>query len=648
MVMKINILMVDDEVGFLETVSKRLKKSHLLKNVFDIYTAYDGFEAINLMKNQKFDLVILDVDMAGMDGIETLKLIKQKYPVVEVIMLTGHSKIEYATEGMRLGALDYLLKPLDFSELTNVIFKAILFSKEKLKANYSNYEYAKVTDILIESLIKDYNANEFQLINYNDYRIKYQEHLNKLRKNSNFIVYDMEQLIKNQEAGYNKKDILKVKQLQRLVTYCYILIEHYCNFFYLNKPYKSSTFNNIILNELLDIVFVDKKYNNIEIIKDYVHEHIIFDGGDIIRQILFIFFKNIADYLLFKEGFLNIATTQIHFSKETNEKSWSIELRFGINNTISSKTNILIVDRNDSLKELLPNSLNKEIYNVVSCVDGFECLDIFNSVEFSLIIINLQIICMSGFKLIETMRLNKSNMNTVILIYSDYDVINKPSFQETLSRFSPIHTLLRTKDEDILFKAIELLNEYNASFSFKDLFYLDIDQSIEKDNILRMGFYGVKRICEHFGIKVVFNGSYEDDKYVKLMFPQELMSNPTKNDNFDKNNDITIKNVNLNKLNNVVRHELKNKFTLIIDGLKEVEASSPFDLVKFFKDRILNKNANLNKLNGGVRHELKNKFILISDSLKEVAASVDLVESLKVKIFNCEQLLNDIKEIPII
>lgn len=66
---------------------------------------------------QNIDVVILDIKMPGMDGIEVLKQIKKDYPLVEVIMLTGHGTTETAVEGMKLGAFDYLLKPADFSDL---------------------------------------------------------------------------------------------------------------------------------------------------------------------------------------------------------------------------------------------------------------------------------------------------------------------------------------------------------------------------------------------------------------------------------------------------------------------------------------------------------------------------------------------------
>lgn len=107
------VMLVDDEVPFVETMTKRLEKRNL-----QIISAHDGQEALEkLDKNRNTDVVILDVKMPGLDGIETLREIKRTYPVIEVIMLTGHATVETAIEGMRLGAYDYLMKPCELEQL---------------------------------------------------------------------------------------------------------------------------------------------------------------------------------------------------------------------------------------------------------------------------------------------------------------------------------------------------------------------------------------------------------------------------------------------------------------------------------------------------------------------------------------------------
>jgi len=115
-------LLVDDEVPFVETMTKRLTKRN-----FTVLSAYTGKESLEKLKEHpEIDAVILDVKMPGMDGIETLRKIKKAYPLVEVIMLTGHATVETAIDGMKLGAFDYLMKPCDIEELVSKVNEARL------------------------------------------------------------------------------------------------------------------------------------------------------------------------------------------------------------------------------------------------------------------------------------------------------------------------------------------------------------------------------------------------------------------------------------------------------------------------------------------------------------------------------------------
>jgi DNA-binding NtrC family response regulator len=114
------ILLVDDEVPFVDTMIKRLTKRNM-----DVLPAYSGDESLRkLAENKRVEVVILDVKMPGMDGIETLKEIKKNFPLVEVIMLTGHATVESAIEGMKLGAFDYLMKPSDIDVLVEKVTEA--------------------------------------------------------------------------------------------------------------------------------------------------------------------------------------------------------------------------------------------------------------------------------------------------------------------------------------------------------------------------------------------------------------------------------------------------------------------------------------------------------------------------------------------
>ena len=115
------VLLVDDEIPFLKTLSKRLAKREL-----HIVAAFSGQEALDqLDKNFDIQIVVLDIKMPGMDGLKTLEEIKRHYPSVEVIILTGHSTIDSAIKGMRLGAFDYLVKPCDIDLLISKIEEAV-------------------------------------------------------------------------------------------------------------------------------------------------------------------------------------------------------------------------------------------------------------------------------------------------------------------------------------------------------------------------------------------------------------------------------------------------------------------------------------------------------------------------------------------
>jgi DNA-binding response OmpR family regulator len=109
---KMRIMLVDDEERFLQTTQKLLSK-----NGFEAITATSGRQCLQKLAQELVHVVILDVKMPGMDGVETLRRIKQQFPMTEVIMLTGHATAESAVEGMKSGATDYLVKPADIEVL---------------------------------------------------------------------------------------------------------------------------------------------------------------------------------------------------------------------------------------------------------------------------------------------------------------------------------------------------------------------------------------------------------------------------------------------------------------------------------------------------------------------------------------------------
>ena len=129
--MKIKVLLVDDEKDFVESLAERLQ----LKD-FNVSTALNGTEALDLIKEHEYDVIVLDVKMPGKDGIETLKEIKNLKQLPQVIMLTGHATVETAIQGMKVGAYDYIMKPTvteDLIVLINKAFKIVEEQKERIR-----------------------------------------------------------------------------------------------------------------------------------------------------------------------------------------------------------------------------------------------------------------------------------------------------------------------------------------------------------------------------------------------------------------------------------------------------------------------------------------------------------------------------------
>ncbi len=117
-----SVLLVDDEEQFLQVLSERLTNRGL-----QVDSVTSGEEAVALVENKNFDAVVVDLAMPGIDGIETTKKIKEKRPDIEIIILTGHATVKTGIEAMKLGAEDFLEKPVDL----NVLLEKIKNAKHK-------------------------------------------------------------------------------------------------------------------------------------------------------------------------------------------------------------------------------------------------------------------------------------------------------------------------------------------------------------------------------------------------------------------------------------------------------------------------------------------------------------------------------------
>jgi DNA-binding response OmpR family regulator len=116
---KFKVLIVDDELDFLNIIVKRLRARNI-----EVSGVESGYLALEALDSYSPDVIILDVKMPGLDGIETLREIKKKKPLTEVIMLTGHASVDSGIQGMQLGAFDYLIKPIALDELLEKVRQA--------------------------------------------------------------------------------------------------------------------------------------------------------------------------------------------------------------------------------------------------------------------------------------------------------------------------------------------------------------------------------------------------------------------------------------------------------------------------------------------------------------------------------------------
>ena len=145
---KIRVLLVDDEEQFVKNMARILKVRG-----FDVFTAFSGYEAVDAIEaGGEFDVVVLDVKMPGMDGVDTLKEIKKRLPDTQVIMLTGHATLSSGTQAMREGAYDYLMKPCDIEDLTEKLRDA--YEVESIKRHPVLWTRQSVEEVTLRSFKK--------------------------------------------------------------------------------------------------------------------------------------------------------------------------------------------------------------------------------------------------------------------------------------------------------------------------------------------------------------------------------------------------------------------------------------------------------------------------------------------------------------
>jgi len=117
--MSTRVLLVDDEKDFVESLAERMELRGM-----DVSATTSPREALTLAEERSFDAIVLDLQMPEMDGLQMLKILKERNPKLQIILLTGHATVQKGIEAMKMGALDLLEKPTDLETLTAKIEEA--------------------------------------------------------------------------------------------------------------------------------------------------------------------------------------------------------------------------------------------------------------------------------------------------------------------------------------------------------------------------------------------------------------------------------------------------------------------------------------------------------------------------------------------
>ena len=153
---KLRVLLVDDEKEFVETLADRLNMRDL-----DASTAHNGEQALSLVKKEEPDVIVLDLKMPGIDGIEVLRRVRKAYPNVEVIILTGHGSEQDEEAARSLGAFDYMKKPVDLQALVPRIRKAFKQRMKKLERMSMSVAFAEAGEFdTARQIMEDDEENE--------------------------------------------------------------------------------------------------------------------------------------------------------------------------------------------------------------------------------------------------------------------------------------------------------------------------------------------------------------------------------------------------------------------------------------------------------------------------------------------------------
>lgn len=154
----IRVLIIDDEKSFTEELNEFLGKSG-----YDCLEANTGLEGLEILKNNEIDLLVLDVLLPGMSGLDILQEVKTKYPDIEVIVVSGHGNIDTVIKAMRLGALDYLKKPFRHADIQIAIERTQKFLRLQQRLKYVEERYSLISKALEDKIDRKFIGSSHQI-----------------------------------------------------------------------------------------------------------------------------------------------------------------------------------------------------------------------------------------------------------------------------------------------------------------------------------------------------------------------------------------------------------------------------------------------------------------------------------------------------
>jgi Response regulator containing CheY-like receiver domain and AraC-type DNA-binding domain len=236
------LLIVDDEIHAAEGLKSGYDWEEL--GISAIYTAYNIRQARDIFLDHAIDLMICDIEMPQGNGLELLAWVSENYSSTKSILLTCHSDFQYAKEAIHLGSLEYLLKPVIFSELKDVVRKAIsIIAKEKrlsiINETYSNNQKQGMKEQSIVEKIKQYIAGHM------DYDLTRESIASKFYLNSDYL-----SRVFKKETGFSISDYLiheRIRIAKDLLVNTDMPIKEivssvgYTNFSHFSKVFKNNT-----------------------------------------------------------------------------------------------------------------------------------------------------------------------------------------------------------------------------------------------------------------------------------------------------------------------------------------------------------------------------------------------------------------------